>query len=825
MANTSIFNAFERMWQHVVAVLSNKSDVGHTHNDMYEEKGAVGTHNVATDAHNDIRLLVDGLTTRLNALADSDDVTLDQMSEIVAYIKSYKDLIEQVTTNKVNVADIINNLTTNVANKPLSAAQGVALKALIDAIKVPAKTSELENDSGYLTAIPDGYATETYVDEAIGSIPAPDMSSKQDKLVGTQGQVVGFDEDGNAVAQEAPESNVQHDWNVNDENDPAYIKNRPFYETDPVETVILEEMTVVVEEGYAELPSWQQYTPGTTYIICFNGNEYECVAWGGEYAVCVGNGDIYGDEGMGGDEPFSIDTYPDGSAYINVAEPGTYTVSIVGMISEVIEIPQKYMPIKNIRDGEGQFSIAEGGYTTASGYISHAEGEYTMASGYASHTEGMGNVSIVTIIPLTGAAGSSVYSYPPTEFDFSLVGTCVDYNEQFYNIIEHNVEEGTIILNHTLSENSDISNEEVMILLGVSIASGEASHVEGISTMASGDFSHAEGGYTTASGYISHAEGEGTMASAYSSHAEGFDTTASGYFSHAEGNYTKAFGESSHAEGDGAIAFGNYSHAEGRGGIYYIGYIFLTGEANSTRYSYTTDFDDVLVGLHIDHNGAIFNIVEHNVEENTIVLNRTLSEDSDISNEEMPIAYVNGMASGEASHTEGKGTIASGYISHAEGAETMASGDCSHAEGEWTIASGDCSHAEGKATETYGYASHAEGEGTTASGYASHAEGEWTIASSDYQHVQGVNNIPDEETKYAHIVGNGDFEGFQSNAHTLDWNGNAWFAGDVYVGSTSGTNRDEGSKKLVTVDEMNAAIQAAIEAAFANIARAEESEF
>ena len=97
----------------------------------------VSWHNTGTDAHNDIRLLIHGLTNRLNALADSDDTTLDQLSEIVAYIKSNKSLIDSITTNKVSVADIVDNLTTNVTNKPLSAAQGVALKALIDAIVVP----------------------------------------------------------------------------------------------------------------------------------------------------------------------------------------------------------------------------------------------------------------------------------------------------------------------------------------------------------------------------------------------------------------------------------------------------------------------------------------------------------------------------------------------------------------------------------------------------------------------------------------------------------------------------------------------------------------
>ena len=104
-----------------------------------EPSGAVAQHNVSDAAHSDIRLLIQGLSERLSSVADSDDTTLDQLSEIVAYIKSNRDLISSVTTSKVNVADIVDNLTTNVANKPLSAAQGVALKALIDAITVPDK--------------------------------------------------------------------------------------------------------------------------------------------------------------------------------------------------------------------------------------------------------------------------------------------------------------------------------------------------------------------------------------------------------------------------------------------------------------------------------------------------------------------------------------------------------------------------------------------------------------------------------------------------------------------------------------------------------------
>lgn len=94
----------------------------------------VSEHDTYTGSHNDIRLLVQGLSDRLNALANSDDTTLDDLKEIVTYIKANKSLIDSITTSKVSVTDIIDNLTTNVSNRPLSAAQGVALKNLIDAL-------------------------------------------------------------------------------------------------------------------------------------------------------------------------------------------------------------------------------------------------------------------------------------------------------------------------------------------------------------------------------------------------------------------------------------------------------------------------------------------------------------------------------------------------------------------------------------------------------------------------------------------------------------------------------------------------------------------
>lgn len=166
----------------------------------------------------------------------------------------------------------------------------------------------------------------------------------------------------------------------------------------------------------------------------------------------------------------------------------------------------------------------------------------------------------------------------------------------------------------------------------------------------------------------------------------------------------------------------------------------------------------------------------------------------------MPSNLKNGIAEGSlrtVSSAEESDSYKLGKYAFAEGQDTKASGDGSHAEGYNTTASNSKSHAEGYNAKALGEISHAEGSYTTASGSISHAEGWGTVASGEYQHVQGKNNISD--TTSAHIVGNGSSNSNRSNVHTLDWHGNAWFAGDVYTGSTSGTNKDDGSVKLPVV--------------------------
>lgn len=154
---------------------------------------AVNNHNTSSIAHDDIRQLITGLTNRLNALADSDDTTLDQLSEIVAYIKNNKSLIDNITTSKVNVSDIIDNLTSTATNKPLSANQGKILKDLIDML-----TASVDNKVDKVSG--KGLSTNDYT------------TAEKNKL--------------NGIASGA-EVNTQSDWNITDSASDAYIKNKP----------------------------------------------------------------------------------------------------------------------------------------------------------------------------------------------------------------------------------------------------------------------------------------------------------------------------------------------------------------------------------------------------------------------------------------------------------------------------------------------------------------------------------------------------------------------------------------------------------------------
>lgn len=86
--------------------------------------------------------------------------------------------------------------TASEINNKLGKIDNFALKT-----EVPSKTSDLTNDSGFIT--------ENYVNAQIAAIPEPNLSAKQDKITGTVGDFVVMGADGNvttktvAIAEEA----------------------------------------------------------------------------------------------------------------------------------------------------------------------------------------------------------------------------------------------------------------------------------------------------------------------------------------------------------------------------------------------------------------------------------------------------------------------------------------------------------------------------------------------------------------------------------------------------------------------------------------------
>lgn len=374
-------------------------------------------------------------------------------------------------------------------------------------------------------------------------------------------------------------------------------------------------------------------------------------------------------------------------------------------------------------------------------------------------------------------------------------------------------------------------------------ASGVQSHAEGNGTTASASYAHAEGygasgkgalgvadhaeGYqtkadsgSTTGKYGAHAEGLSTVASESGAHAEGIITIASGEGSHAEGNNTNASGTASHTEGNSTLASGSYSHAEGQ-------YSRSTGMCAHSE-GYGGSYNDNGTTKYYEAVGMADHVEGY----------QTMTASSQPGNHAE--GYLT-KATGGAAHSEGAYTVASGNSSHAEGMYTTASGSRCHAEGYHSTASGSDSHAEGIYTTASGYVSHAEGSDSIASGSYSHAEGCQTVARGACSHVSGVYNVEDGYTNwtawapntsysvgdkrkrtvnnvttgyicktahtsgstfidtnwnvdtqinYAEIVGNGTANS-RANIRALDWEGNQYLKGDVYVGcnndSTGGT--------------------------------------
>lgn len=175
------------------------------------------------------------------------------------------------------------------------------------------------------------------------------------------------DESGNvAVEIHAP---VQPDFSQNDPTAPDYVKNRPFYTGDPVETVLVEESTVsfVESDGLyaAQFPSTFGVTAGETYTVTWDGTAYKCTYAGGD--SLLGNLSIIG-EGPDTGEPFIMFVINGEKVQIATADTSaSHTISIGVDVESVVKIDLKYLPIA---------SETEPGITSVGYLLQQVEDEY-----------------------------------------------------------------------------------------------------------------------------------------------------------------------------------------------------------------------------------------------------------------------------------------------------------------------------------------------------------------------------------------------------------------------------------------------------------------
>lgn len=350
-------------------------------------------------------------------------------------------------------------------------------------------------------------------------------------------------------------------------------------------------------------------------------------------------------------------------------------------------------------------------------------------------------------------------------------------------------------LDHTVTQDISVGRRQ-------GSSKGTGSSALGYQNTASGSYSVAEGKNTQASAEASHAEGITTGANDKGAHAEGDNSVANGQASHAEGRLTKTVGRGSHAEGDTTTAgnkdatlatnlselatyeeqvSGAGAHAEGIGSI--------ANKAASHAEGYKTQAKGN--ASHSEGQNTTATGIGSHAEGLDTVAEGNYSHAEGCSAGAMPTS-----ADGKGSHAEGVGTWARAEGSHAEGFKTTAGKKYSHAEGQENQASGVASHTEGLLTQANGDYSHAEGENNIADGLGSHVEGLNNRAKGNYSHVQGKYNYEDNHNRYAHIVGGGTSDSNRKNIHTLDWEGNAEFAGDVIA-------TDEEGNKISLIEILN----------------------
>ena len=211
------------------------------------------------------------------------------------------------------------------------------------------------------------------------------------------------------------------DWNQNDATQPDYVKNRPFYTGDPVETVLVQESTVAFEEDrgiyVAKFETTFVPTVGETYKVSWDGTAYECACVNYEGVTVIGNLSIIG-EGVDSGEPFVMGAFNGRGAGIYTADTASsHIFSISATVTSVAKIDEKYFPdtVATKSDVETAQTTATNAQSTANNAQTTANAAKTAAENAQSTASAkvqLMNQNTVTTTTTIGTINNSVGSVP-----------------------------------------------------------------------------------------------------------------------------------------------------------------------------------------------------------------------------------------------------------------------------------------------------------------------------------------------------------------------------------------------------------------------------
>ena len=758
---------------------------------------AVGNHNTSTTAHTDIRGLISDLTNRLNALADSDDETLDQLSEIVEYIKTNRSLIESVTTSKVSVSDIVDVLTSTATNKPLSANQGKVLKGLIDTLQ--SSFDSHNHDDRYYTESEMNtklngkantshgthvtYSTDAPKPDGTASAGSASTVARSDhvhplqtsvsgnsgtatklataRTIALTGSVTGSGKfDGSGDLSIATTTNHTHNYAGSSSaggvaNSSLLLsKNSSFldgavgrvsYYDAKIKNTTNDASWSAPANGWHQIYHNDLSVGGYWTELAFPVNDITGLAWRQRR-----NDNYYGWYRILDSNNYKTYCTPSniGAASANHTHSylplsgGTMTGTIASSKTTNTYLDgNKGVAIINSTASAGAYTMlaklnSTNGYFTQGVYKESYLLQYTSSS-----TVTAGTNSVTKSVTLLDESGNSKFPGTVTASGFSGNASSATKLATARTIALTGSVTGSGTFDGSGNLSIATSTNHTHNYAGSSSAGGDAT--QALKLKFNGN--HTE----TASGTTANAPTSGMLysSSMYMTGTYNDSATPCTY-----GNIINLSGA-----GSGQLACEWSGSDNVSGHLYYRshrdtstgGWGAWNTILDSSNYkTYCATSDHTHTSLTSTYSNTTVKLVVDKMFSAAFPSGGDLS----LGKSDAPFdsLYLKGFLScgrksgttvGANSFAFGEDVEASGDYSHAEGSNVIASGKYSHAEGSNTTASGLRAHAEGGYTEANSYQTHAEGYATIASGNASHAEGNGTKASGNQSHAEGYSTI------------------------------------------------------------------------------------